>query len=179
MNQEMIEKVCAAIQKAFSRLKEEDGSLFECPIEVEAPYDSRKLHEVCINHRLANHFEDFILPLLSGDGEKYFVDIEFNREGINYKDAQVEGKEERVRPDIIIHNRKSGDGKRNFLVVECKKDDASDKEKTDDTKKIIALLTDERYFYKLGLQVIYGRTKIEGTLFYLDNGSIRALEITV
>ena len=85
MDQEMIRKISAAVKNAFSRLKEEDGSLFECPIEVEAPYDSRKLHEVCINHRLANHLEDSILPLLSGNGEEYFVDIEFNREGINYQ----------------------------------------------------------------------------------------------
>ena len=51
VNQEMIEKVCKAIRKAFLRLKEEDGSLFECPIEVEALYDSRKLHEVCREKR--------------------------------------------------------------------------------------------------------------------------------
>jgi hypothetical protein len=173
----MIRKICTAIQDAFSRLKEEDGSLFECPIEVEAPYDSRKLHEVCINHRLANHLEDSILPLLTGDGEKYFVDIEFNREGINYKETQIEGKKERVRPDIIIHNRKSGDRKKNFLVVECKRDDAEDDEKDYDTKKIKALLADDKYSYQFGLQVIYSKTEIKGTLFFIDNGAFA--EVTI
>ena len=153
--------MCTAIQNAFAKLKEEDGSLFGCPIEVEAPYDSRKLHEVCINHRLANHLEDSILPLLSGNGEKYFVDIEFNREGMNYKETEIEGQKELVRPDIIIHNRKSGDRKNNFLVVECKKADAKDCEKEYDTKKIIALLADGKYSYKFGLQVIYSKTEVK------------------
>ena len=172
-------EMCAAIQNAFAKLKEEDGSLFEWPIEVEAPYDSRKLHEVCINHRLANHLEDSILPLLLRNGEKYFVDIEFNREGKNFKDTDVEGQKERVRPDIIIHNRKSGDGKRNFLVVECKKDDAEDDEKDYDTKKIKALLVDDKYSYQFGLQVIYSKTEIKGTLFFKDNGAIVGVAITV
>ena len=151
--------------KAFSQLKEEDGSLSECPIEVEALYDLRKMHEVCINHRLANHLEDFVLALLSGDRETYFVDIKINREGTNYEDARVEGKEERMRPDIIIHNRKSGDGKHNFLVVKCKKDDAEEDEIAYDAKKIKALLVDRKYSYQSGLQVIYSKAKIKGTLF--------------
>jgi hypothetical protein len=175
----VIGKICATIQNSFSKLKEEDGSLFECPIEVEALYDSRKLHEVCINHRLANHLEDSILPLLVGNGEKYFVDIEFDREGKNFKDTEIDGQKERVRPDIIIHNRKSGDGKDNFLVVECKKDDAEDYEKEYDTKKIIALLVDDKYSYQFGLQVIYSKTEIEGTLFFIDNGAIEEVTITV
>jgi hypothetical protein len=175
----MIGEMCTAIQNSFSKLKEEDGSLFECPIEIEALYDSRKLHEVCINHRLANHLEDSILPLLLRNGEKYFVDIEFNREGINYKDTQIEGKKKRVRPDIIIHNRKSGDRKNNFLVVECKKNDAEDHEKECDTEKIKALLADEKYSYKFGLQVIYSKTEIRGTLFFTDNGAIVKVPIAV
>ena len=174
----MIEKIRTAIQNSFSKLKEEDGSLFECPIEVEAPYDPRKLHEVCINHRLANHLEDSILPLFSGNGEVYFVDIEFNREGKNFKDTEIDGQKVRVRPDIIIHNRKSGDRKKNFLVVECKKADAGDQEKRDDTKKIKALLTDNKYSYRFGLQVIYNKAKIKGNLFFMDNGEIVRITIT-
>lgn len=174
----MIEKIRTTIQNSFSKLKEEDGSLFECPIEIEALYDSRKLHEVCINHRLANHLEDSILPLLSGNDEKYFVDIEFNREGINYKETEIEGQKELVRPDIIIHNRKSGNRKNNFLVVECKKADAKDCEKEYDTKKIIALLADGKYSYKFGLQAIYSKNEIIGTLFFIDNDAIVKVPIT-
>jgi hypothetical protein len=174
----MIGEMRTAIQDAFAKLKEEDGSLFGCPIEVEAPYDPRKLHEVCINHRLANHLEDSILPLLSGNGEKYFVDIEFNREGKNFKDTEIDGQKVRIRPDIIIHNRKSGDRKKNYLVIECKKADAGDQEKKDDTKKIGALLADKKYSYEFGLQVIYSKAKIKGTLLFLDNGTIVEVPIT-
>jgi len=57
---------------------------------------------------------------------KLFVDIEFNREGGDFKNVEIKGKDKTVRPDIIIHNRETGDKKKNLLVVECKKIGASD-----------------------------------------------------
>ena len=158
------------ILHCFDQLINRDGNLFECPLEIDAPYDERKLHEVCINHRLATHFENAIVPKLKP--EKYYVDIEFNREGINFKQLQYNGQENRVRPDIIIHNRRSGDKKKNFLVVECKKEDAPESDKIKDLAKLEAFITDQKYQYKFGLQVIYSRHQVRGTLVYEDKGDI-------
>jgi len=101
-----------------------------------------------------------------------FVDIEFNREGINFKMVSIEGQEKKVRPDIIIHNRKSDEHKFNLLVVECKKNDANAEDIQDDEKKINALMNDPRYNYHFGLQIIYGSDSIVGKLFSKQNGSI-------
>ena len=158
------------ILNCFDLLINQDGNLFECPLEVDAPYDERKLHEVCINHRLAKHFENVIAPKLNS--EKYYVDIEFNREGINFKKLEYNGQEDRVRPDIIIHNRRSGDKKKNFLVIECKKEDAPESDKRKDLAKLEAFITDQKYQYEFGLQVIYGRQQVRGTLIYKDKEAI-------
>jgi hypothetical protein len=104
---------------ALRQLVEEDGALFDCPIEEHAFYDARKLHEVCVNHRLANHLAAALLPALRSD-ERLFVDIEFNREGVDFKHIRINSEDRTVRPDIIIHNRKTGSQKRNVLAVECK-----------------------------------------------------------
>lgn len=175
----MKDAVKNAVQVAFAQLLQEDGSLFDCPIEEEFPYDARKLHEVCINHKLANHLEQVILPLIA-DQDRMFVDIEFNREGLNYKSVWMDGEEKRLRPDIIIHNRRSGLRKRNFLVVECKKEGSSQTEIEEDQRKLCAMMEDERYSYSFGLQVVYGRKQIEGSLFYrnADRTSIEAERIT-
>jgi hypothetical protein len=77
----------------------------------------------CVNHRLANHLEKEIIPVL-GTNEAIFVDIEFNREGMDFKNTKIHGEDKRVRPDMIVHNRKTGPEKINFLVVECKKQGA-------------------------------------------------------
>lgn len=87
----IMKKLITVVKGSFEKLKKCDGMLFECPIEVNADYDARKLHEVCINHRLAIYFEQKIIPLLPKD-EEYFVDIEFNREGINFKNAKIAGR---------------------------------------------------------------------------------------
>ena len=163
------------ILDCFDLLIDQDGNLFECPLEIDAPYDERKLHEVCINHRLAVHFENLICLKLKDD--KYYVDIEFNREGINFKELNYKGQEDLVRPDIIIHNRRSGDNKKNFLVVECKKEDAPELKINDDLRKLEAFITDKKYDYEFGLQVIYGNHQIRGTLLYEYKGNILKEEL--
>lgn len=170
-----MENLINDILDCFALLLEKDGNLFECPLEINAPYDERKLHEVCINHRLAVHFENLICPKI--EGERFYVDIEFNREGINFKELDYKGQEDRVRPDIIIHNRRSGDNKNNFLVVECKKEDAPDQKKNDDLRKLEAFIRDKKYKYKFGLQVIYGNHEIKSTLLFEDNGTIIKQEL--
>jgi hypothetical protein len=102
----MDDQIKRAVSKAISTLRRDDGTLFDCAIEEGFDYDSRKLHEVCINHRLATYLEQEILPIVNGTEQKYFVDIEFNKEGINKKKIlRYNGQELVVRPDIIIHNR--------------------------------------------------------------------------
>jgi hypothetical protein len=165
MKQQLIE----LIRKAFTELKSKEGYLFNCSIEENVGYDARKLHEVCLNHKLANYLEKFILPILQNGKEEFFVDIEFNREGLNKKELN-----KIVRPDIIIHNRKSGDEKYNFLVVECKKHDSSKDKIQKDGEKLIAFITNKKYEYQYGLQVIYEPDNIKGTIYYSNgNGIIR------
>ena len=167
-----------AVQRAFSKLKRDDGSLFDCEIEEEFEYDSRKLHEVCINHKLAIYLENEILPIIATAGQKYFVDIEFNREGINKKKIiESNGEELVVRPDIIIHNRKSDERKMNFLIVECKKNGAQAAELDRDRNKIKAFMENDRYNYFFGLQVVYGINEIKGTLFYKSGEVIKQEEM--
>jgi hypothetical protein len=101
-----------------------------------------------------------------------FVDIEFNRKGDKPKEAKIHGVEKIVRPDIIIHNRKTGTDKVNLLVVECKKAGAADEEIQRDRDKIQALMQQEGYQYSYGLQVIYGKDDIEGVLFFKSDTGI-------
>jgi hypothetical protein len=167
----MKDQVREGVLRSFRRLVEDDGYLFDCPIEENSSYDARKLHEVCINHWLANHLQEEIIPVLN-TGEPLFVDIEFNREGMNFKNVKINGEDKTVRPDIIIHNRKTGPEKWNFLVVECKKQGASAKEIGEDGEKIRALMESEKYEYSFGLQVIYGTDGVHGTLFFKSGSSI-------
>ena len=163
------EQVRDSVLRSFRRLMEEDGDLFDCPIEEHSPNDARKLHEVCVNHRLANHLEKEIIQVLRFE-ETIFVDIEFNREGVDFKKVRIKGEDKIVRPDIILHNRKKGTEKLNFLVVECKKQGAPREEIEKDSQKIRALMEDNRYKYLFGLQVVYGRDGMRGTFFF-KNGS--------
>ena len=167
----MKDQVREAVLRSFRRLMDEDGYLFDCPIEKRSSYDARKLHEVCINHRLANHLEKDIIPIFRLN-EAIFVDIEFNREGVDLKNTSINGEDKTVRPDIIIHNRKTGHEKVNLLVVEGKKEGASEDDISKDRRKIVALMMDERYEYSFGLQVIYGRDGVKGKLFFKSATSI-------
>lgn len=132
---------------------------------------------MCINHQLANHLADELIPLVGND-RKMFADIEFNREGVNYKAVTSDGEERIVRPDIIIHNRRSGGEKMNFLVVECKKASQSKEALEDDGKKILALMQDGRYEYSFGLQVVYGKNSVQGTLFFKKGADIESEDLS-
>jgi hypothetical protein len=167
----MKDLVRKSLLKAFERLLHDDGHLFDCPIEEDIPYDARKLHEVCINHCLAIHLEKVTLPICKSD-ESIFVDIEFNREGVNFKKATVNGQDKLIRPDIIIHNRITGSRKSNFLVVECKKQGAPDFEISEDRQKVLALRKDERYGYSFGLHVVYGQNGVNGESFFKESDAV-------
>lgn len=160
------------IKAAFDDLKVQDGYLFDCPIEETAEHDARKLHEVCINHRLSNHLESHLQEVVENANDPVFFDIEFNREGGSHKELNVNDHIQVVRPDIIVHNRKSGGDKRNIMVVECKKEGAGQQSLNEDKQKIIAFMNSETYLYEFGLQVIYGTQNISGTFFYRNQNEI-------
>ncbi|MDD5727077.1 MAG: hypothetical protein PHV59_00805 [Victivallales bacterium] len=103
----MIDEIQKGIESAFKELLERDGDLFV-----------RDSHEVCINSKLRDYLEQYLFGVFDYKNNELYTDIEFNREGDNPK-KNING--ELVRPDIIIHNRKSGADKNNILVVECKK----------------------------------------------------------
>ncbi len=92
----MKDQIRDSVLRPFKRLVEEDGLLFDCPIEEHSLDDARKLHEVCVNHRLANHLEKEIIPVLAL--ESIFVDIEFNREGMDFKNLTINREDRKVSP---------------------------------------------------------------------------------
>jgi hypothetical protein len=89
----------------------------------------------------------------------------------------IDGRKELVRPDIIVHNRRSGNDKQNLLVVECKKKGAPPEDVVWDKKKIQAMMKDERYLYSYGLQVVYAKEQTEVTLFFKLDGDIMSERI--
>jgi|ERR1035438_840948 hypothetical protein len=172
MNTPTRELLRKAVVQSIKQLACNDGILFSAPIEQYSPNDARKLHEVCINHKFAEYLAGEILPLFEKT-QRMFVDIEFNREGVNFKEATIDGETKRVRPDIIVHNRRSKKAKNNFLVIECKKSDADLQDIKDDCNKIEVLMTNPLYDYNYGLQVLYDALVIKGTLFYKQDGAIK------
>ncbi len=105
-----------------------------------------KTKEECINHKLAQYLENILL------NEKILtvhnVDIEYNK----YKKGEKKSADGRnIRPDIIVHERKSGN-RNNLIVIEAKKDYESEK----DRGKIRNLVQNkETYSYSLGVAISY------------------------
>lgn len=151
----MKERLENAIKESLIDLIDQDGELFTLKINENDEKNGRKLHEVCINGRLSMHLFNCIRPLLGERNQDYFADIEFNRNGEREKSVIIDGEKQVVRPDIIIHNRKCGDEKSNFLIVECKKGGCSRKDYNDDVTKITGLMSSEEYEYEFGLMVLY------------------------
>jgi len=169
-------KLKEAFLSAFHDLETNEGSLFKYSDDLKKDINAggqiqRKLHEVCLNHKLANYIEKYVLPLIAT--ENMFVDIEFNRDGGNFKELNYNGDEKKVRPDIIIHNRESGNQKKNFLVVECKKQVVGNKQNQDkialDTQRLESFLKDEKYLYRFGLSVLYKDDGIQADLCWLNH----------
>ncbi len=162
-------EIAEAIKRAFEMLYIEDRSLFCLPLEPDT-YVARKLHEVCINHKLAEKLlsQSCFSKLKHG----LYVDIEFNRKG----DIQKEANGVVVRPDIIIHNRKDGVAKLNFLVVECKKAPVASSVIGKDRKKIKCLIESDKYAYQYGLFVIYKDDSVCGELYGCNHSMARKRE---
>ena len=132
-------------------------------IYADAEKMERKLHEVCINHRLAFYLEALLTKYFSND---YKVDIEYNRYYKNPKVIHIDNEYQIARPDIIIHTRTNiTTSPQHLLVVEAKKDILSKK----DTSKVKAFIEDKHYQYLFGLTVKYNDfNPIEAKLYYKD-----------
>jgi hypothetical protein len=101
--------------------------------------------EECINHRLARHLEDVLLE--KGLLKKQDVDIEYNK----YKEDEKESSQGcNIRPDILVHRRKSGN-KDNLIVIEAKKDYNS----KGDRQKVEDLVSSESFSYSVGAMISY------------------------
>jgi hypothetical protein len=101
--------------------------------------------EECINHRLARHLECTLLK--RGLLKKKDVDIEYNK----YKEDEEKTSQGRnIRPDVLVHRRKSGN-KDNLIVIEAKKhyDSKGDRQKVED------LVSSERFAYSVGAVISY------------------------
>jgi uncharacterized protein YpiB (UPF0302 family) len=156
--------IASGIKKAFKELHENDRYIFGYHTDEECSDETRKLHEVCINHHLANYLEKYLLQEVEiSKNESIYFDIEFNREGQNpkYVNKKI------YRPDIIVHNRKSDSEKLNILIVECKKEGSIKSKIIEDMDKIEKFMTDKTYQYQFGLHVIYGDI-IKGLFFFKE-----------
>lgn len=101
--------------------------------------------EECINHKLAQYLEQVmkekkLLGICA-------VDIEYNK----YKEDKKKPSNGRnIRPDIIAHERKSGN-RNNLIVIEAKKLYDSKK----DRDKVTDLVNSENYQYATGAVISY------------------------
>lgn len=165
-----IEILKTMLDDVFQKLIGNDSSLIDLPEDTQIlkykDYDEkidRKLHEICINHRVAVYIEEYINKNFE---QKYFVDIEYNRYYKNKKYLPIDGIDNIIRPDIIVHTRtqKTKDTQ-HYLVIEAKKDIDSEEDK----KVICSFLNDPHYNYKFGLTIKYQNfNPIEVHLFYVD-----------
>lgn len=101
--------------------------------------------EECINHRFACCLE----RVLSDKGliNMCDVDIEYDK----YMEGGKKSSDGRnIRPDILIHERRSGD-RNNLIVIEAKKDYETKK----DRNKVEDLVSSKKYHYSVGAAVSY------------------------
>jgi hypothetical protein len=105
-------------------------------------------HEQGICHRLALYFEPWF--------STYDVDCEYNRIESKVKRVLVDNEKRIVKPDILVHERLRPE---NCLAVEAKATSNPDSEC--EPVKLIGLLNDADFHYKLGLFVIIDNAKRE------------------
>lgn len=103
--------------------------------------------EECINHKFAQYIEYIVkqfLPYID-------VDVEYNKYEHDPKKMMDQTP---IRPDIIVHERQSGNSN-NFLAIETKKNYSSQHDKD----KIEYLIESENFNYTLGCLVSYQPAK--------------------
>ena len=103
--------------------------------------------EECINHKFAQYLEGLLKSRDELTKLELNVDIEYDK----YKEDEKKlscGRN--IRPDIIVHKRKSGN-KNNLMVIEAKKNYVNKKDKC----KIMDLVKSKDFKYLLGAGVAY------------------------
>ncbi len=122
------------VVQAIVRLVQCDGDLIK-----------NQPKEECINHKLAQYLEEVLRGKNLLDG--CCVDIEYNK----YKEDEKKTSDgQNIRPDIIAHERKSGN-QRNLIVIEAKKGYST----REDRNKVIHLVKNGDYQYVVGAVVGY------------------------
>ncbi len=124
--------------------------------------EHRQVYEVCVNHRLAMYLSMTLRDKISTE---MTVDLEFNRNGYGEKCLQGFDGLDKVRPDIIVHNRRFGGDARNLLVVECKHASSSPGEREKDEAKVKRFIVDPTYSYEFGMVVVYSDKSIAAKMF--------------
>lgn len=128
-----------------------------------------KLHEVCINHRLAVYIEHHLPDELND----YYVDIEYNRYNLDRKYVSLGNEEFEARPDIIIHRRMNPRNKPipHYLIIEAKKENINEK----DLRTVRGFLTDPKYKYGMTISYCSNNDNFVGHI-YMFNGGINQIE---
>ncbi|MEG2798524.1 MAG: hypothetical protein RR925_01445 [Erysipelotrichaceae bacterium] len=165
---EEINNMKELLSKSLVLLNKNDKDLIELQEDI-VEYSSelekfeRKLHEVCINHRLACYIELLLPQYFTGD---YKVDIEYNRYYKNKKHLTIDNEIAIVRPDIIVHTRaKQLSLPQHLLIIEAKKNITS----TDDAKVVKSFIQDNHYQYVFGATIRYNDfVHPQITLYYKD-----------
>jgi hypothetical protein len=131
-------QIRAAIQSAIEALRAEAR-----------PLNFDRAHERSTAHRLAVHMEPHFSP-------EWDIDCEYDRDGQDrkrlYGIRECDGRTTNdILPDIIVHHRSSEGREHNLLVIEMKKDDATDP--CDHQKLVLLTRPDGHYQYQHGLYI--------------------------
>lgn len=119
----------------------------ELLIKLDVELIKNQPREECINHRFAQHLEAILRKKGLLTKPKINVDVEYDK----YKEDEKKSSDGRnIRPDIIVHKRKSGD-KNNLIIIEAKKKYIN----KEDKRKIAHLVNDVKFKYSLGVGVAY------------------------
>lgn len=103
--------------------------------------------EECMNHKFAQYLEEVLKSRGVLTKLQLNVDVEYDK----YKEDEKKSSCGRnIRPDIIVHKRKSGN-KNNLMVIEAKKNYIDKKDKC----KIMDLVKNKDFEYSLGAGVAY------------------------
>ena len=131
-------------------------------VQYDADLIDTQPKEECINHKLAQYLESVLYEKnLLGN---CCVDIEYNK----YKEDEKKTSNGRnIRPDIIVHERKSGN-RNNLIVIEAKKG----YDVKQDRDKVVDLVNSEDYQYSVGAVISYfPKRKHLKIKFYTQEGT--------
>ena len=155
------DEVIEVINKMLDVLYEKDSFLLQRKLNIT---------ERAITHKMGTYLEQLLPNEVDVDceynrmGKKVFGEIDYTdgdyfvktvylSEG-SVSDADDEGS--RVFPDIIVHNRRTGN---NYIIIEVKIDWKSDRAKHD-IKKLNAYKADLKYQYAFYIRLTEERNKV-------------------